>query len=107
MALKAKHEQLVYDQIFSNFTIGKPINVERKYLSSINENMAFKGGPTDKKYCKKALEEGYSGLEIGRRNALRMTDKAAKSIIHGFRRGAIGGGFRKNSRPLKMTGTDS
>ena len=70
--------------------------------------MAFKGGPTDKKYCKKALDEFYSGVEIdGRRGAVRMTDKAAKNIIHGFRRGAIGGGFRKNSRPLKMTGTDS
>ena len=56
MALKAKHEQLVFDQILTNFTYGRPINAERKYLTEIHENMKFIGGPTDKGYAKKVLE---------------------------------------------------
>ena len=53
MTLKAKHEQLVYNQILSNFTRGKPINSERRYLAKLDENMKFVGGPTDKTYARK------------------------------------------------------
>ena len=72
MSLKAKHEQLVYDQIQTNFSVGKPINVERKHLSMINENMDFEGGPSDKKYARKVLGKGPNKFEHGRRNALKI-----------------------------------
>ena len=80
MALKAKHEKLIYDQIQSNFSVGRPINEERQYLTSINENMAFKGGPQDKKYARKVLDVGYKKhIKNGKRNAMRMS--SAMSIM--------------------------
>ena len=61
MALKAKHEKIVYNQIQKNFTRGIPINSERRQLANLNENMKFAGGPTDKMYAKKVIEVAKHG----------------------------------------------
>ena len=36
-----------------NWTYGKSISAERQKLANLNENMKFKGGPTDRHYAKK------------------------------------------------------
>ena len=38
---------------YKNFTLGKPIKNEKARLAQLNENMKFKGGPSDIKYKKK------------------------------------------------------
>ena len=53
MAIKAKHEKLIYEKIFHNFARGKPINEQRRQLIDLTENMSFAGCPTDRKYEKK------------------------------------------------------
>ena len=53
MALKAKHEQVIFDQILKKWTYGKSIAPERKKLAMLNENMRFMGGPTDTRYARK------------------------------------------------------
>ena len=84
MALKAKHESLVYDQILTNFTLGHPITAERKYLIHINENMKFAGGPTDKAYAKKVID-----VAKNRYRQQKMKDKLALDIIQQKRRAAL------------------
>ena len=53
MALKAKHEQVIFDSILKKWTLGKSISTERRKLATLNENMRFKGGPTDRKYARR------------------------------------------------------
>ena len=55
MALKKKHEDLIFEKIFANFAKGKSIRHERSKLERLNENMRFKGGPDDKKYRRKVM----------------------------------------------------
>ena len=38
---------------YSKFASGKSISAERKKLETLNENMKFKGGPSDRIYAKK------------------------------------------------------
>ena len=63
MATKFKHEQLIYDEIFSNFARGKSISDQRQKLIDLDENMKFPGGPTDRNYealiIRLAKEEGH------------------------------------------------
>ena len=53
MALKAKHEYVLYQQIEANLAKGKSIDEERRLLATLDENMKFKGCPTDRAYAKK------------------------------------------------------
>ena len=91
MALKAKHEQLVYDQILTNFTLGHPITAERKYLIQINENMKFAGGPTDKAYAKKVID-----VAKNRYRQEKMKGKLALEILQQKRKAT-------RTSPLEMT----
>ena len=62
MAIKAKHEQQIYSDIYKCFTKGKPIGELRQKLEDIDENDIFPGGYTDKNYLRKlqaiAAKEG-------------------------------------------------
>lgn len=53
MALKAKHQQVVFDQIYTKLAQGKSISNERRVLATMDENMKFKGCPTDRNYARK------------------------------------------------------
>lgn len=53
MALKVKHQSVIFDQIYANFAKGKSISGERKKLATLSENMRFKGGPMDRSYARK------------------------------------------------------
>ena len=45
MMTKAKHEDIIFQKIFQNFTKWKSIKGERSKLANLNEHMKFKGGP--------------------------------------------------------------
>ena len=94
MALKAKHEKLLYNQIQKNFTRGIPINSERRQLANLNENMKFAGGPTDKLYAKKVIDVAKHGY---------IKQKEREMIYQGKRRLAIREGLHlaDMNEPLK------
>ena len=52
MALKSKHQDVLFNQIFSKWAKGKSISIERYKLATLNENMKFKGGPSDRAYAR-------------------------------------------------------
>ena len=52
MALKSKHQDVIFNQILSKWAKGKSISVERYKLKTLNENMKFKGGPSDRAYAR-------------------------------------------------------
>ena len=56
MAIKAKHEDLIFKKILANFSRGKSITEEREKLANLNEHMKFKGGPKDNLYKRKVLQ---------------------------------------------------
>ena len=44
---------------YENFAKGKSITVERRKLAQLNENMKFKGGPSDRNYARKAGKSAH------------------------------------------------
>ena len=74
MAIKAKHEKLIYEEIFYNFARGKPITEQRKKLINLDENMKFKGCPTDKAYIRKVRPNSHKVTsKTGSKNKSRIS----------------------------------
>ena len=87
MATKCKHEQLIYDEILSNFARGKSISDQRQKLIDLDENMNFPGGPADRNYesliIRLAKEEGH------KQRRLLKKPKDIKELIAQQRTGGL------------------
>ena len=89
MALKAKHQHVIYERIMLKLGKGKSISEERRLLATMDENMKFKGCPTDRNYARKigrplhllktqAYQSNQSHHPL---EAKKLNDQAEKSIV--------------------------